>query len=96
MAQNGQKPGIIIETASRKKMKQYKTTVGVKDVSFGTKPELAMKQPQRDFSVQTDLITTTSLPQVSLMEKSQPNLTLEPTACSTHGTPQGKKKTHYR
>ena len=46
-------------------MKQYKTTVGedvaiqfyqkitggVKDVRFGTKPELAMKQPQRDFSV---------------------------------------------
>ena len=73
-----------------------KITGGVKDVSFGTKPELAMKQPQRDFSVQTDLIATTSLPQVSLMEKSQPNLTLEPTACSTHGTPSRKKKTHYR
>ena len=27
-----------------------------------------MKQPQHDFSAQTDLIATTSLPQVSLLE----------------------------
>ena len=64
-------------------MKQYKTTVGedvaiqfyqkitggVKDIRFGTKPELAMKQ-QRDFSVQADLVTTTSFPEVSMMENS--------------------------
>ena len=45
-----------------------------------------MKQPQRDFSAQTDLIATTSLPQaqVSLLENYQPNLTLEP--------PQRKRK----
>ena len=35
---------------------------------FDTNPELAMKQPQRDFSAQTDLIATTSLLQVSLLE----------------------------
>ena len=33
-----------------------------------------MKQPQRDFSAQTGLITTTSLPQVSLLENYQPKL----------------------
>ena len=32
-----------------------------------------MKQPQRDFSAQTDLIASTSLPQVSLLENSQLN-----------------------
>ena len=87
-------------------MKQYKTTVGedvavqfyqkitggVKDIRFGTKPELTMKQQQRDFSVQADLVTTTSFPEVSMMENSQPNLTLEPTGCSTPGTPSRKKK----
>ena len=53
---------------------------------FDTNPELAIKQPQRDFSAQTDLIATTSLPQaqVSLLENYQPNLTLEP--------PQRKRK----
>ena len=51
-----------------------------------------MKQPQRDFSAQTDLIAITSLPQVSLLENSQPNLTLELTACSLPGTPLRKKK----
>ena len=39
-----------------------------------------MKQPQRDFSAQTDLIATTGLAQVSLLENSHPNLTLELTA----------------
>ena len=51
-----------------------------------------MKQPQHDFSAQTDLIATTSLPQVSLLEKSQPNLTLELTRGSPPGTPSRKKK----
>ena len=51
-----------------------------------------MKQPQRHFSAQTDLIAITSLPQVSLLENSQPNLTLELTACSLPGTPSRKKK----
>ena len=51
-----------------------------------------MKQPQRDFSAQTSLITTTSLPQVSLLENYQPNLTLELTAGSPPGTPSRKKK----
>ena len=59
---------------------------------FDTNPELAMKQPQHDFSAQTDLIATTSLPQVSLLEKSQPNLTLELTRGSPPGTPSRKKK----
>ena len=59
---------------------------------FDTNPELAMKQPQRDFSAQTDLIATTSLPQVSLLENSQPNLTLELTTCSPSRTPSRKKK----
>ena len=64
----------------------------MKDIRFGTKPELAMKQQQRDFSVQADLVTTTSFPEVSMMENSQPDLTLEPTGCSTPGTPSRKKK----
>ena len=51
-----------------------------------------MKQPQRGFSAQTGLITTTSLPQVSLLENYQPNLTLELTAGSPPGTPSRKKK----
>ena len=51
-----------------------------------------MKQPQRDFSAQTSLITTTSLPQVSLLENYQPNLTLELTAGSPPGNPSRKKK----
>ena len=51
-----------------------------------------MKWPQCDFSAQTDLTATTSLPQVSLLENSQPNLTLELTACSPPGTPSWKKK----
>ena len=107
MARNQQKPGKIIETASRKKMKQHKTIVvedvaiqfyqkitgGVKDVRFDTNPELAMKQPPRDCSAQRDLTATTSLPQVSLLENSQPNLILELTACSTPGTtPKIEKK----
>ena len=85
---------------SRKKMKQYKKkgeyvatqfyqkiTGGVKDVRFDTNQELAMKQLQRDFSAQTDLSATTSIPQVSLLENSQPNFTMELTACSPPGTP---------
>ena len=51
-----------------------------------------MKQPQRGFSAQTGLITTTSSPQVSLLENYQPNLTLELTAGSPPGTPSRKKK----
>ena len=51
-----------------------------------------MKQPQRDFSAQADLITTTSLTQVSLLENSRHNLTLKLTACSPPGTPSRKKK----
>ena len=51
-----------------------------------------MKQPERDFSAQTDLFTTTSLPQVSLLENSQPNLTVVLIAYSFPGTPQGKRK----
>ena len=50
-----------------------------------------MKQPQRDFSAQTDLFTTTSLPQVSLLENSQPNLTVALITYSFPGTPQGKR-----
>ena len=41
---------------------------------------------------QTGLITTTSSPQVSLLENYQPNLTLELTAGSPPGTPSRKKK----
>ena len=51
-----------------------------------------MKQPQGGFSAQTGLITTTSSPQVSLLENYQPNLTLELTAGSPPGTPSRKKK----
>ena len=51
-----------------------------------------MKQPQRDFSAQKDLIVTTGLPQVSLLENSQPNLTLELISGSPPGTPSRKKK----
>ena len=59
---------------------------------FNTNPELAKKQPQRDFFAQTDLIATTSLPQVSLLEISRPNVTLELTACSPPGARSRKKK----
>ena len=59
---------------------------------FNTNPELAKKQPQRDFFAQTDLIATTSLPQVSLLEISRPNVALELTACSPPGAPSRKKK----
>ena len=51
-----------------------------------------MKQTQRDFSAQTDLFTTTSLPQVSLLKNFQPNLSVELIAYSLPGTPQGKRK----
>ena len=51
-----------------------------------------MKQTQRDFSVQTDLFTTTSLPQISLLKNFQPNLTVKLIAYSLPGTPQGKRK----
>ena len=51
-----------------------------------------MKQPQCDFSAQTDLTATTSLPQVSLLENSQPNLTLELTACSPPWNPRMEKE----
>ena len=64
----------------------------VKDVRFDTNSELAMKQPQRDFSAQINLIATTSLPQVSLLENSQPDLTLELIAWSPPETPSKKKK----
>ena len=64
----------------------------VKDVRFNTNSELAMKQPQRDFSAQINVVATTSLPQLSLLENSQPNLTLELTACSPTETPSKKKK----
>ena len=57
-----------------------------------TNPKLAMKQPQGDFSAQTDLIATTSLPPVALLENSQLNLTLKLTTCSPPGTLSREKK----
>ena len=51
-----------------------------------------MKQSQRDFSAQTDLIATTGLAQVSLLENSYPNLTLELTASLPPGNLSRKKK----
>ena len=49
-----------------------------------------MKQSQRDFSAQTDLIATTGLTQVS--QNSHPNLTLELTASLPPGNLSRKKK----
>ena len=57
-----------------------------------TNPKLAMKQPQGDFSAQTDLIATTSLPPVALLENSQLNLTLKLTTYSPPGTLSREKK----
>ena len=51
-----------------------------------------MEQSQRDFSAQTDLIATTGLAQVSLLENSHPNLTLELTASLPSGNLSKKKK----